>query len=112
MIAVFKRIKKISHFPDSNQKLLLQLTKAVFWNCDIDKLDYLKDKDYIIKRIIEAGLENDEIIMWKLYSYKDIKNIATNIEYLDEDKVTYLAFVLKIKEKDFKCYKKKPWHKK
>jgi hypothetical protein len=92
--------------------LLSQLTKAVFWNCDIDKLDYLRDKEYIIDRIIDAGLENDEIIMWKLYSYDDIKNVAINMENLYEDKVTYMAFELKIREEEFICYKKKPWYRK
>jgi hypothetical protein len=93
-------------------KLLLQLSKEVFWSCDIKKLDYLRDKKYIIEQILEAGLENDEIIMWKLYSYKDIKKIALNIENLHKDKVTYMSFVLKVKETDFKCYKKKQWYQK
>jgi hypothetical protein len=94
------------------KKLLLRLTNEVFWNCDMDTFDYLRDKEYIIERIIEAGLENDEIIMWKLYSYDDIKNVAINMENLQEDKVTYMAFVLKVKENEFKCYKKKPWYQK
>jgi len=93
-------------------KLMSQLTKAVFWNCDIEKFDYLRDKNIIIERIIEAGLENDEVIMWSLYSYEDIKNVALNIENLDEDIVTYMSFVLKVPEKEFKCYKKKPWYRK
>ena len=101
-----------NNYLDEGNKLLLELTKEAFWNCEINKFDYIRDKDYIIKRIIEAGLENDEIIMWKLYSYDDIKNVALNIEYLDKDKITYMSFVLKIKENEFKCYKKKPWHKK
>jgi hypothetical protein len=94
------------------QNLLLQLTKEVFWNCDISKFDYLRDKEFIIKRIIDAGLENDEIIMWKLYSYDDIKNVALNMENLHEDVVTYMSFVLKVRENKFKCYKKKPWYRK
>jgi len=98
--------------PIQAQKLLLNLTKEVFWNCDISKFDYKKDKNYIIKRIIEAGLENDEIIMWKLYDYKEIKNIALNMENLRKDIITYMSFVLKVKEKEFKCYKKKLWHQK
>jgi hypothetical protein len=98
--------------PIEAQKLLLQLTKAVFWNCDIDKFDYLRDKKIIIERIIDYGLENDEIIMWKLYSYDEIKDVALNMENLHEDIVTYMAFVLKVKENEFKCYKKKPWYKK
>ena len=93
-------------------ELLSKLTKAVFWNCDISKFNYLRDKDYIIKRIIEAGLEEDEIIMWKLYSYEDIKRVALNIDYLEKDHLVYMAFVLKVDEKDFKSYGEKPWYQK
>jgi len=95
-----------------DRELLLQLTKAAFWNYDLNSFDYIRDKKIIIERILDAGLENDEIIMWKLYSYDDIKDIAVNMEYLDEDMVTYMAFVLKIKEEDFRCYGKKPWYRK
>ncbi|MCL1836172.1 MAG: hypothetical protein FWG46_01355 [Treponema sp.] len=97
---------------ENNNKLLSQLTKGVFWSSDIDQLDYLRDKEYIIEQIIDAGLENDEIIMWKLYSYEDIKNIALNMENLHKEKVTYMSFVLKVKESEFKCYKKKQWYQK
>jgi hypothetical protein len=92
--------------------LLLSLTKGLFWNSDVEKLDYLRDKDYIIKRIIEAGLENDEIIMWKLYPFEDIKNIALSIENLHKDKIIYMSFVLNIKEDEFICCKKKQWYQK
>ena len=105
-------MKKDDIIFQNNNKLLLQLTKGLFWNSDINKLDYIRDKKYIIERILEAGLENDEIIMWKLYSYKDIKKVALNMEYLHKDVVTYMSFVLKVKETRFKCYNKKPWYQK
>ena len=89
-----------------------KFTKGLFWNCNFDEIDYLRDKKIIIERIIEAGLENDEIIMWRLYSYKDIRKIALNIDNLHKDKVTYMSFVLKVKETKFKCYNKKPWYQK
>jgi len=96
----------------NGNELLLELTKGLFWNSDIKKLDYIRDKKYIIERILDAGLENDEIIMWKLYSYKEIKKIALNIENLHKDMITYMSFVLKVKETKFKCYNKKPWYQK
>jgi hypothetical protein len=96
---------------DENE-LLSQLTKGLLWNFDVNKINYLRDKKLIIERIIEAGLEEDEIVMWKLYTYEDIKDIALNIENLDEDKVIYMSFVLKIAKEEFKCYKKKPWYRK
>jgi hypothetical protein len=93
-------------------EMLSNLTGGLLWNMNIEKIDYLRDKKLIIERIIESGMEKDEIIMWKLYSYEDIKNVAINMENLHKDDVTYMAFVLKIKEDEFKCYGKKMWYEK
>jgi len=101
-----------SIYSKENNELLSQLTKGLLWNFDKSKLDYFRDKELIIERIIEAGLEEDEIIMWKLYSYEDIKNVAVNMENLEEDMLEYMSFVLKIEKEKFKCYGKKPWYRK
>ena len=95
-----------------NQDIISKFTKGLFWNFDKKKLDFLKHKDLIIERVIEAGLENDEILMWKLYSYEDIKKVALNMECLFPEKLEYIAFVLKIDEKKFKSYGKGLWFKK
>jgi len=47
----------------NNNKPLLELTKGLLWNFDVEKMDYVRDKKQIIERILDAGLENDEIIM-------------------------------------------------
>jgi len=98
--------------PAKGKELLGQLTKGLLWNFDKSKLDYARDKDMIIERIIEAGLENDEIIMWKLYTYEEIKNVALTMENLEEEKIIYMSFVLKINKEEFKCYGKKMWYQK
>jgi len=103
-----KNVKKA----EDNESIMSQFTKGLFWSYNVKKLDYKRNKKLIIKQVIEAGLENDEILMWKLYSYNDIRKTAVNIEYLDKDIVTYMAFVLKIKEEEFRCYGKKPWYQK
>jgi len=107
MTSVFKKNKS-----DKNKKIMSKFTKGLFWNCNFDELNYLRDKNYIIERIIDAGAENDEIIMWNTYSYEEIKNVALNMENLHMDKIVYMSFVLKTKESDFKCYKKKQWYQK
>jgi len=99
-------------YADKNKEFLSQLTKGLLWNFDKDKIDYLEDKDLIIERIIEAGLEEDEILMWTYYNYEDIKYVAVNMENLEEEKIIYMGFVLEINKKEFKCYKKKPWYRK
>ena len=95
-----------------NNKTLLDLTGGLLWNMNFNEIDYVRDKKLIIERIIESGMERDEIIMWKLYSYDDIKEVAINMDNLPKDEVTYMAFVLKINETDFKSYNNKMWYEK
>ena len=83
------------------------IRKEIFWNCEYASLNYIDNKDIIIKRIIQYGNEKEEIIMWKLYTFEEIKNVAINIDNLDRDRLRYMAFVLNIKEEMFKCYKNK-----
>ena len=93
------------------KKLLFsQLSKDIFWSGDKDILDIKKNRNCIIRKIIETGRESDEIIMWKLYSYNIIKKIALDMEYMDYDRLSYISFVLKIKKEKFKCFLKKPWN--
>jgi hypothetical protein len=88
-------------------ELLKKTTKGVFWSYDFDNLDYLRDKNLIIEQIIEAGLQNDEVIMWKLYTYNEIKEVALNMESLLYEKLVYMSFVLELDMEEFRCYKKK-----
>jgi len=95
---------------DKKNKLLPMLRKETFWNCDLKKMNYIDDKEIIIKRIIQSGTESDEIIMWKLYSYETIKDVAVNIDFLNRDRLIYISFVLDLEEKVFKCYKNNQFH--
>ena len=92
---------------DTKNELLSELSPHIFWNCDKNKLDYKKNRDIIIERIIKYGLENDIIIMWKLYSRRVIKKVAINIDVLENMRILYYCSMLDIKEEDFKCYRKK-----
>jgi len=96
---------------EDDNKPLLNLTKAIFWNVDFNKLKYYSDRELIIERIIEYGLQNDEIIMWQLYSYEDIKCTAINMENLEKEVIDYMSIVLGIDEKLFKSYGKLMWYK-
>jgi hypothetical protein len=111
LIQGLKKMIKVKKNED-NELIMSQFTKGLFWSYDVKKLDYLKHKDLIIEQVIEAGLEDDEILMWKLYSYEDIKRVALNIEYLEPDDLMYIAFVLKTKEEEFACYGKTSWYRK
>ena len=86
---------------------LKQLSKYIFWDLNIDKLDYKLSKQNIIERIAQYGTENDDRIMNKLYSTRTIKKCLKRSDDIDYKTVMYYAFVLKEKEKNFRCYFKK-----
>ena len=92
---------------EEKKNLLLQLSPHIFWNCDAGLLDYNKNKKLIIERIIHYGFERDEILMWKMYGFRMIKKIAMSMTDMDKNKLLYMSSILGVREKRFKCYKKK-----
>ena len=92
-----------------SNEILRALSPHIFWNRDITKLDLNKNKKLIVERIIQYGLEKDEILLWKIYSYSLIKKIATNMDSLDYDRINYYSSILKVRKEKFKCYKNKSY---
>ena len=92
------------------QELLDHLSKEIFWNCNRSILKYDEDKNIIIPRIIEYGRPNDELIMFKIYTSREIKKIAVKIEGLNKEKIFHFSKLLKISQKRFTSYNKKQWH--
>ena len=90
--------------------ILSQFSPHLFWDTNLDKLDVKRDKTCIIERVINYGLEKDEIILYKLYSAGTIKKTVTKLETLNQRTIAYLSMVFNLKETDFKCFGKIPSH--
>ncbi|MDR0312714.1 MAG: hypothetical protein LBI14_03880 [Treponema sp.] len=106
---IIKFRQKITKMKKSN-KMIKMLTKGLLWNMNKKLLNWKEDKNIIIWRIIEAGLKRDEIIMYCLYDYEDIKHIAINMDNLEMEIVEYWAKKLNIDKKLFRSYSEKPWY--
>ena len=90
--------------------LKLGLSSYIFWDVDVEKLDIEKDKDFIIRRIAVYGRDNDIKLMFTIYKKNVIKKILKKADNLNPCTVSYFGLILSIREKDFKCYKKKLPH--
>jgi len=49
--------------------------KSLFWDTDINTVDMVKNKRYIIERILKFGDFDDYKWMQNTYSTKDVKNV-------------------------------------
>ena len=68
-------MNNLRKFDEDKQKneFLKEISPCIFWDIDISKLDIKEDKKFIIERVYTRGFEKDEILLWKIYSFGEIK---------------------------------------
>ena len=81
----------------------------LFWDTNIDKIDCEKDKDLIIERVLVFGSENDERLLYALYSEHAIKKTAKKSMNLNDRTIACLSAIFNIPKEKFKCYGKRPY---
>jgi hypothetical protein len=87
--------------------LVQKISRSIFWDVKTENLDYDRNKEYIIERVYTRGSQEDEILLWKIYSYYTIKKIIPYLDGLDDITISYLSIIFNIKKEKFKCYGKK-----
>jgi hypothetical protein len=60
------------------KKIFPKISKSwqgILWSCDVKKLDWEEDKNYIIHQVLMYGDLNDIARLFKIYSKKEIKEV-------------------------------------
>lgn len=83
------------------------LSSHLFWDTDINALDFEKSKEQIIYKVIEFGMIGDWEMIKAVYGLETIKNISLNFRSLDEVSLAFLANIFQIDKTNFRCYKLK-----
>lgn len=83
-----------------------QLRKELFWDVDFKKLDYAKNADFIIERVLSFGDEGDYRILKKIYGLKKIKKAAVKADYPDKKTTNFWSVIFEIPLNTFLCVKK------
>jgi hypothetical protein len=82
----------------------MELSKTLFWDTDINKIDYEKNARHIIERVLQRGMLNDWFIIKKYYGLDRIKKEILQIRYLDKVSLNFCCKYFKISKEQFKCY--------
>jgi len=80
-------------------------SQQCFWDMDYSKLDFDKDKNFIISRVISMGSTNDENELFQYYGWDVIKEEVIKIKYLNKKIHNYLSLLFDIDKKYFRCNK-------
>jgi hypothetical protein len=76
----------------------------LFWDVDRDKLNFERSKEQIVYQVVEFGLMSDWLLLQRVYSFDELKKIATNLRTLDKITLSFLAHFFKIDKSEFRCY--------
>jgi len=82
------------------------LSKYLFWDIDIRKLDYESRASFVLERVFTMGMQEDE---WKVNKYYGKAYPAKEVvkcKSLDRKTLNYLSVFYEIPKKEFACYKK------
>jgi hypothetical protein len=89
---------------------VFRLSACLFWDYDRKKIDCKRDKELIIERALTLGNENDERLLYTMYSAGEIKRAVKKSVNLNGRTAAYLSVVFNIPPEKFKCLKQKPFY--
>ncbi len=80
------------------------LSNHLFWDVDIHKIDFDKNKKLIIQRALDYGLLSDWKIIIDYYGIKEIATTAVSLKDLDMKSVSLISLLSGIPRNKFLCY--------
>jgi hypothetical protein len=83
------------------------INERIFWDINIAKLDYDRDKLLITERALVKGTEEDEFALYEYYGKENMKKILMEVTYLDSITIEYVSQIFNIPKEKMKCYIKK-----
>jgi hypothetical protein len=87
-----------------NKNLVTDLSPHLFWDVDRSRIDWGKNKKFIIQRVLEYGFMNDWHIIYSHYGMDDIAKTAMTIRDLDRKSLSFIALLSKVPKENFLCY--------
>ena len=88
----------------------MNLSPVIFWDVDYSKIDWTKNKKFVIGRVVRYGTVQDWITVKETYGLDVIKSEMIEERDLDDRALSFLSCILKVPKESFKCYKSKPLH--
>ena len=89
-----------------NRKKSPDLSKYLFWDINIHKLDFENRASFILERVFTMGMQEDEWKVCKFYGKERIRKEVIKCKSLDRKTLNYLSVFYNIPKKEFSCYKK------
>ncbi len=82
----------------------MQLPNYLFWDIDLNTLDYHNHARFIIQRVIQKGSIKDWITIKAFYGLEYIKQEILQMRSLDKKTLQFFSVYFNIQKSEFRCY--------
>jgi len=89
---------------------IIHLSKDAFWDVNIEKMDYEKNADYIIRKVFDYGSMEDVLEVMAFYGKEKVKKALIAAPYLKEITMVFVSKLFDIPISSFKCSTTKQYH--
>lgn len=86
------------------KNIVKKLNKQYFWDIDINSMNPEKSKKLIIERVFTMGTSEDIRLIRLYYGDNIIKEVLTNLNYLDPKTHNFASKLFNIPIQSFKCF--------
>ena len=77
-------------------KVAETINKSLFWDVNIDNLDWEKNRQLIIERTLQRGLTKEVETIFSIYTLSEIKEALLKSKTLDKKTANYFCIKLNI----------------
>jgi hypothetical protein len=83
------------------------LSAALFWDVNLETLDWEKHKMLIVDRVIQRGTYKEFNIVLAYYGKEKMAQIIKELSFLPPKDLAFVITFFELKPSDLKCYLKK-----
>ena len=83
---------------------MLLFSENLFWDSNVNKLDYENNATYIIERVLSLGTWEDFRVIVKHYGRTRLKQEIVKLRYIDNLALHFSSTYFNIPLTDFRCY--------
>jgi len=82
----------------------MKFSENLFWDVDLTNIDYEKNANHIINRVLLRGNIDDWFEIKKFYGINRLREEVVKMRYLDERTLSFCSAYFDIPKTEFKCY--------
>lgn len=86
------------------QEYISKLSRHLFWDIDIDKVDMDTYPAHIIQRVLEYGLLEDWRLIRSYYGLDKIVSVCKSLRTLDPIALSYICCISNTSKEEYRCY--------